>query len=182
MFRKFLSLVALVAALAYATPAQADVIGGASWSKVVYLTSTNLSPTPSATNSGRDYGSPKPLTDGDLLDIPANVVITNVYVIVDAVGASLTAFNLGDDDDSDGFVASSSPNNAVSGLEALGMKYWNIAYKGVYLKDSTVVANHVAAKYYSATGKELKLDVTGTSTGYKMRVFVHGYVVGRSGL
>lgn len=182
MFGKILSTVAVLAALVFASPAQAEVIGGKSFQKVIHLTSTNLSPTPNANNDGRDYASPKPLTDGDLLAIPANVIITNVFVVVDQVGASLTAFNIGDDDDSDGYIASSSPNNAESGLQVLGLKYWDVAYKGAYLKGGNVVANHELSKYYSATGKELKLDVTGTSTDYKMRVFVEGVAVPKSGL
>lgn len=180
--KKFLSLLALIG-LFTVGHAQAETIGGAKFSKVIHLTSTNLSPTPSANNDGRDYTSAKPMTDGDLLNIPANVVVTNVYVIVDQAGSSLTAFNIGDDDDADGYIASSSPNaSAGQGLESTGLKYWDLAYHGVYLKDSTVVANHEAAKFYSATGKELKLDVTGTSVGYKLRVFVEGYTVPRSGL
>lgn len=184
MFGKALSLLAVLTAFAFATPARAEIIGGGvKFQKVIHLTSTNLSPSPSANNDGRDYASAKPLSDGDLMAIPANVVLTNVFVIVDQVGASLTAFNLGDDDDPDGYVASSSPNaSAGQGLESTGLKYWDIAYKGAYLKDSTVVANHVNAKLYSATGKELKLDVTGTSTNYKMRVFVEGVTVPKSGL
>lgn len=180
---KILLTVVALATMAFASPAQAEIVGGGQkFQKVIHLVSTNLSPSPSANNDGRDYTSAKPMSDGDLLNIPANVILTNVWVVVDQAGSSLTAFNIGDDDDSDGFIASSSPNNAVSGLEVTGLKYWDIAYKGVYLKDSTVVANHTAAKLYTATGKELKLDVTGTSTNYKMRVFVEGYGIPKSGL
>lgn len=181
---KFLITVAALAALAFAEPANAEIIGGGQkFQKVIHLTSTNLAPSPSANNDGRDYASPKPMSDGDLLNIPANVILTNVFVVVDQAGSSLTAFNIGDDDDSDGYIASASPNaSAGQGLESTGLKYWDIAYKGVYLKDSTVVANHEAAKLYTATGKELKLDVTGTSTNYKIRVFVEGYSVPKSGL
>lgn len=176
--KKFLSFLAL--GLLLATHAEAGAVGGNNFTKIIHLMSANLSPTPSANNDGRDYGSALPFTDGDLFDIPANVVVTNVYLVVDEAIAGLTAFNVGDDDDADGIIASSSP--AVALAIAGSLNYFGVPYKGVYLKDSTSVANHVTAKYYSATGKELKLDVTGTSTAGKARLFVEGYVVGKSGL
>ena len=178
--KKLLSLLALVGLLSVGQ-AHGAAIGGQAFTKTIHLMSANLSPSPSASNDGRDYASALPFEDGDLLDIPANVVITNVYMIVDEAIAGLTAFNLGDDDDADGLVASSSP--AVALAIAGSLNYYGVGYKGVYLKDSNgVVANHVQAKYYAATGKELKIDTTGTSTAGKARVFVEGYVVGKSGL
>ena len=163
--------------------ANATAIGDQEFTKVIYLESANLSPTPSASNSGRDYESAKPLTDGNLFAVPKNVVISNVYLVVDEAITGLTAFNVGDTDAGSGYIASSSPGNTgEGGLGATGLKYWDLAYKGTYLLNSVLVANHQAAKFYSATGKFITLDTTGTSTGGRARLFIKGYSVGASGL
>lgn len=51
-------------------------------------------------------------------------------------------------------------------------------YKGAYAKCGVIVSNQKCAKFYSATGKKLKLDVTGTASAGKLRVIVEGYAVG----
>lgn len=58
------------------------------------------------------------------------------------------------------------------------MHYWNVDYKGAYAKCGVIVSNQKCAKFYSATGKKLKLDVTGTASAGKLRVIVEGYAVG----
>lgn len=179
MKKYLLSLVAFAGLFACGS-AHAEAIGGKPYHQVIYLRAAADSPTPSASYAGRDYGQAKPLSDGNLLAIPKNVVITNVYVLVDGAVAGLTAFNIGDTDSASGYIASSSP---ATELASTGMKYWDLPYKGVYLKNDNIVTNHEFAKYYSASGKYLTLDVTGTAAvGSKMRVIVDGYAVGASGL
>lgn len=173
-----LSLFLAVAGLFAAPVAYAEVIGGKKFEKVVYISAAADTTTKNAAGSGRDYNSPKGFFDGDLFAIPANVVVEQVYVVVDTAVAGITAFNIGDDDDADGFVASASPLGAPDDLGVTGLHYWNVDYKGDYLKGGTIVTNSLLAKFYSATGKEVKLDVTGTASAGKMRVFIQGYGVG----
>jgi hypothetical protein len=179
---KFLIGIFLVLFAFTSAPAQAAVLGGTKFTKTIFLSGSVLTTSKSAANSGRDYSSPKGFFDGDLMDIPANVVITNVYQIVDVACSGISAFNLGDDDSSTGFVASPT---ALTSLALVGMHYWAVDYKGAYLKGGDLVANTVGwnSKYYSATGKELKMDITGTANAAcRVRVIVDGYAVGVSGL
>lgn len=166
----FLAIALLMGAM-FSTVAQASVVGMTPYSKVIYISAAVTSSAKSLKNSGVDYSSPKGFFDGDLLAIPANVIITNVYVICDESVTGPTAFNLGDDDAASGFVASSSPS-----FSAGAKYYWEITDKGTYLKSGTTLLS----KYYGATGKELKLDVTGTASTGKLRVFVQGFAVGKA--
>lgn len=175
----FASVLLLFAALILPSTAHATAIGGARFTKAIYLESSNLSPTPSALNDGRDYASAKPLVDGNLWAIPKNCIVDNVFVIVDEAISGLTAFNVGDTDTSNGYIASTSP---FGSLGATGLKYWDVDYKGSYLKGGSVVANHELSKFYSATGKYLTLDITGTSTAGRARVFATGYCLEAPGL
>lgn len=179
----FLSLTLALAALALPNFAHATAIGQSDFTKVIYLESPSLSPTPSASNSGRDYSSAKPLSDGDLWAVPKNVVITNVYAIVDEALVGGTAWNIGDTDTSNGYIASASPLGAPENLGSTGMHYWDIGYKGSYLKGASAgLTNQLLSKYYSATGKYITLDVTGTFSQGRMRVFIKGYATDASGL
>lgn len=171
MFTKYLSLF-ILALVALTTGAEASVVGGKPFSQVIHVAYGPTS-TQSARNSGLDYSSPKGFYDGDLLSIPKNVVITNIYVVVDTTVSGITAFNLGDDDAASGFVASSSPTFTADNLY-----FWSVDYKGSYLKGGPTLTSAEMGKYYSATGKELKLDVTGTAAAGKIRIFVHGYATG----
>lgn len=168
----------LVFGLLFAANANAAVIGGERFEKTIYVSAAVDTTTKSANNSGRDYASAKGFFDGDLLAIPANVIIENVYVVVDEAVAGITAFNLGDDDNAAGFIVSASPLDAPEDLGDTGLHYWNVDYKGAYAKCGVIVSNQKCAKFYSATGKKLKLDVTGTASAGKLRVIVEGYAVG----
>lgn len=173
---KFLVLASLLFATLFASfEAKATVIGGTSFEKVVFLNAAVDTSTKSGRNSGRDYASAKGFFDASIYDIPANVVITNVYVVVDEAVVGITAFNLGDDDSASGFIASASGTLATTGLH-----YWGIDYKGAYLKSSIIVANSPLAKLYSVATKDLKLDITGTASAGKARVFFVGYAIGAS--
>jgi len=114
--------------------------------------------------SGKSYADPKPLSDGDLWEIPADCVIDNVYVIIDTAVTGTTDLDVGDDDDADGYVDGS--GSLTLGTPALYSSDPNV--QGVYLK----AASGREQKYYSATGKELKLDATGTNTAGEVRVVV----------
>lgn len=167
MFKFLLSFLLILGA--FTGTANATAVDG-DFSKVIYV-AVGPTSTQSARNSGRDYASPKAFIDGDLFTIPANVNITNVYVVIDTAIVGLTAFNLGDDDASSGFIASSSPATAFG---STGVLYWDEQYKGSYLFASA--RNY--SKFYSLATKILKLDVTGTASAGRMRIFLSGKSLG----
>jgi hypothetical protein len=62
---------------------------------------------------------------------------------------------------------------------------WDAKVAGSYLRVQTAGATDAAdiyvvpsAKYYSATGKEVKLDVTGSNTAGAARVVIEGFYIG----
>lgn len=145
------------------------------FSHVVYLKHGG-----SGDNSGRDASNAKTLTDQDLWAIPAGCVIEKCYVIIDTAITGTTNFDVGDDDDADGFIDGSL---SVT-LGTAGMYGWDAKNAGAYLRIQTAGATDAAdiyvvpsAKYYSATGKEVKLDVTGTSTAGVCRVVIEGFFI-----
>lgn len=168
--KTFLILSMLVASLFAGSQANASPIGNKAFEKVIYISSA-INATKSAVNTGANYADAKGFWDGDLWAIPAGTVIENIFVIVDEALAGTTLFELGDDDDANDFIASSS-----APLASLGMLYWDTLFKGNYLKGAApVVAGVPIAKYYSAAGKELKLNVTTAASAGKARVVVRGY-------
>lgn len=127
--------------------------------------------------SGRSADNAKTIVDGDVMAIEAGMVIENVYVLIDTAVTGSTALDLGDDDDADGFV----PTASIT-LGTAGMYGWDAKAAGAYLRVQTAGATDAAdiyvvpqAKYYAASGKEVKLDVTGSSTAGKFRVVVEGF-------
>jgi hypothetical protein len=131
-----------------------------------------------AGQSGDSYSAPKPMLDGDLWAIPAGTVISRVYVVIDTLITGTTNFDVGDDDDADGFIDGSL---SVT-LGTVGMYGWDAKNAGAYLRIQTAGATDAgdiyvvpSAKYYSAAGKEVKLDVTGTCTAGKCRVIIEGF-------
>lgn len=163
--KRFLSL--FLAGFLLASTANAAPIYKQPFEKVIHI-SAYVTSTQSSAYSGNDYTSPKGFYDGDLWAIPAGTVIEDMYVIVDEVAVGVTLFELGDDDDANDFIAS-----ATSPLASLGILYDTLTSRGAYLKLSG--ENFRKYKYYSASGKELKLNVTGTATAGKVRVVVKGY-------
>jgi hypothetical protein len=120
----------------------------------------------------------KAIADTDIMSIEAGTVIEKVYVIVDTAITGTTDLDVGDDDDADGFVDGSL---SVT-LGTPGMYGNNAKVAGAYLRVQTAGATDAAdiyvvpnSKYYSAAGKEIKLDATGASTAGKFRVVVQGY-------
>lgn len=149
-----------------------------SWKNEKFVQVIHLAHGGSASNDGLSPSNPKPLADGDLVAIPANTVIEKVYVIVDTAITGTTNFDVGDDDDADGFVDGSLSIT----LGTAGMYGWDVKNAGAYLRIQTAGATDAAdiyvvpnAKAYFASGKEIKLDVTGTSTAGKARVVIEGY-------
>lgn len=150
--------------------AEAAAVGRTEFEKVIYV-SAYMTSTQSAAYSGVDYRNAKGFYDGDLWDIPAGTVIEDMYVVVDEAVAGISLFELGDDDDANDFIAS-----ATNPLQSTGLHYDELTSRGAYLK--LAGQNFRKYKYYAASGKELKLNVTGTATTGKIRVVVKGYVVG----
>lgn len=126
---------------------------------------------------GESYASAKGCVTGDLWAIPAGLLIEKCYMILDVAVTGSTNIDVGDDDDPDGFIDSSlSVTLATPALYG-----WNAKLAGAYLRSETAGVTDAAdifvvpnAKYYSATGKEIKIAVTGTWTAGKFRVVVEG--------
>lgn len=126
--------------------------------------------------SGKSSDNAATIVDGDVMAIEAGMVIEKCYVIVDTAITGTTALNVGDDDDADGFV----PNASVT-LGTPGVYGHNAKVAGAYMRVETAGATDAAdiyvvpnVKYYSAAGKEVKLDVTTASTAGAFRVVVEG--------
>lgn len=133
-----------------------------------------------AGNSGEHAGSPKPFADGDLWAIEAGCIIDKVYMVIDTAITGSTDLDVGDDDDADGFIDGSLSLT----LGTAGMYGNNAKLSGAYLRVQTAGATDAAdiyvvpaSKYYSAAGKEIKLDATGTNTAGAARVIIEGYKV-----
>lgn len=134
----------------------------------------------SGDNSGISSDNAKTMVDGDIMAIPAGMLIEKCYVIIDTLITGTTNLDVGDDDAANGFV-----DGSVSvTLGTVGMYGWNAKVAGAYLRVETAGATDAAdiyvvpnAKYYSAAGKELKLDVTTASTAGAFRVVVEGYLL-----
>lgn len=178
MKRFLFAILGLALCTTLSTPAHAGGGGaiGQKFVKVVYLAYGG-----SASNSGSSYAAPKPFVDGDLWSIPAGTVIEKVYMIIDTLLTGTTDLDVGDDDDADGFIDGSL---SVT-LGTAGMYGWNAKTAGAYLRVQTAGATDAGdiyvvpnGKYYSAAGKEVKLDVTTANTAGKARVVIEGYYAG----
>ena len=134
------------------------------------------------TGSGESASNPASPVDGDVFAIPAGTLITKAYVIVDTAITGTTNLDVGDDDDPDGYVDGSLSIT----LGTPGLYGWNAKVAGAYLRVETAGATDAldiyvvpSGKFYSATGKEVKLDVTTANTAGAFRVVVEGYYFGR---
>lgn len=107
--------------------------------------------------SGVSAADPASPVDSDVMVIDDGMVIENVDVLVTTTITGATQLDVGDDDDADGFVAAAT---LTAGNPVVGA--------GAYLAAG-------AKKYYSAAGKEVKLDMTGTVTAGAFLVKVKGY-------
>lgn len=118
-----------------------------------------------------------------LMNIPAGTLIDKCYVLLDTAITGTTNFDIGDDDAAAGFFDSSA---AIADLGVTGMYGYDPKVSGSYLRTQTAGATDAAdiyvtpnAKYYAATGKELKMDLTTAATAGALRVVVEGYYFGR---
>jgi hypothetical protein len=112
-----------------------------------------------ATGSGASASDAANPVDGDIMAILAGVVVENVDVIVTTSITGATQLDVGDDDDQNGFVAAAT---LTAGQPVVGA--------GAYLASG-------AKKFYSAAGKEVKLDMTGTASAGAFIVKIKGYRV-----
>lgn len=112
-----------------------------------------------ASGSGASAADPASPVDGDIMAIESGMVIEDVHVIVTTSITGATQLDVGDDDDQNGFVAAAT---LTAGQPVVGA--------GAYLASG-------AKKYYSADGKEVKLDMTGTVSAGAFIVKVKGYKV-----
>lgn len=117
-----------------------------------------------------------------VMDIPAGTLIDKCYVLLDTAVTGTTNFDIGDDDDADGYVDSSL---SVT-LGTPGMYGYDAKLAGAYLRVQTAGATDAgdiyvvpAGKFYAATGKELKMDLTTAATAGALRVVVEGIYFGR---
>lgn len=126
--------------------------------------------------TGLDAANAKAFVDTDLMPIEAGMVIEKVYLIIDTAITGTTVLEVGDDDDADGFVKDQAANFATPGMYG-----WDAKGAGAYLRIQTAGATDAGdiyvvpnAKYYSAAGKEVKLNITTANTAGKARVVVEG--------
>jgi hypothetical protein len=152
------------------------MIAGKKFTKVFYLAN-------GGTGSGESASNPAPFSDADLWAIPAGTLIERAYLIVDTAITGTTHVDVGDDDDADGYVDSST---SVADLGVVGMYGYSAKVAGAYLRTQTAGGTDAAdidvvpnAKYYAAAGKELKLDCTTDNTAGAARVVVEGMYFGR---
>lgn len=105
------------------------------------------------------FDNPAAGVDGDISRIPLNSVVDRVDVLVHTALAGTTDVLVGDDDDNDGYVAAANVTEATPAM---------YSGEGAYVSAG-------AKKYYSASSKELKLDVVGTLSAGKYCVMAFGY-------
>lgn len=157
----------LVALLAFAIPSASMAAGGfkkEKFQKIFYLEKGGK-----GSESGLSADNAADFADADVYAIPADAVIEKVYFIVDtAITAAAGTIDLGDDDDSNDYCPSA---NITAGT--VGMYCNNSNTAGAYLASSS----NPLAKWYSAAGKEVKLDVGGTFSTGKARVVVEGFLL-----
>lgn len=168
----------MLAVLISATTAHAAGPGfyGECFSKTFYFSGPNGK----GKASGKSAANAAPIADGDIMAIEAGTVITGVSVIVDVAVTGSTAIDIGDDDGATSFCPTASLTLGTPGLYCNNAKV-----RGAYLRVQTAGATDAGdiyvvpnTKYYSAAGKEIKLDNTTTNTAGAFRVIVEGCKVG----
>lgn len=117
-----------------------------------------------------------------VLDIPAGTLIDKAYLIVDTAVVGTTNFDIGDDDNADGYIDSSL---SVT-LSTPGLYGYDAKLAGAYLRVETAGTTDPAdidvvpaAKFYAAAGKEIKMDLTTAASSGALRVVLEGIYFGR---
>lgn len=123
-----------------------------------------------ASGSGKAASDAAALDDADAFALPAGTLVTNCYVIVDEAVTGASTWDVGDDDDADGFVPAASVTLATPGVYGFGA-----AEKGAYLQ----ATGDARAKLYAAAGKSVKCAADAAGTAGKLRVVVEGFYLGR---
>lgn len=125
---------------------------------------------------GSSEQAPLPFVTGDLWAIPAGTLVEKCYIIIDEEITGTTALTVGDDDSANGYILDQASNLGTPGLYS-----WDAKTCGAYLRIQTAGATDAGdiyvvptAKYYAASGKELKLVNTTANTAGKARVVVEG--------
>ena len=171
--KKILTCLAILAAL-FAIPNQ---VSAATFSNEKFVKVFYFEYPGKGSQSGLSAGNAKAIADTDLMAIEAGMVIEKVYAINDTAITGTTVLEVGDDDDPNGFIV-----DTIVTLATPGMYGYSAKVAGAYLRTETAGGTDAAdiyvvpnAKYYSATGKEVKLNVTTANTAGKFRVVVEGY-------
>jgi hypothetical protein len=170
---RIIGLIGLV--LAFATSAFASPVGKSPYEKVVYI-SAAVNATQSAAYAGNDYTSPKGFYAGTILQIPANTVIEEEYVIVDTAVVGLTGFKIGvTADDDDGFITDPTP------LATVGIQYAVIGWQGAYMKATGNATGGLSGTYktkkYFSAATNVALAVTGSASAGKIKYVLKGYTL-----
>lgn len=147
--------------------------------QVIYMKGATAAGTGDA--SGSSYLNAKGIIDGDIWVIPVGCVIQSCFAIIDVAITGSTDLDIGDDDDSDGYIDGSLSLT----LATPGMYGHNAKVAGAYLRVQTAGATDAGdiyvvptSKYYPAAGKELKADNSTTNTAGSLRVVVVGMLLG----
>lgn len=186
--KKFLKLLmifgatAMLGELAFAGGGGAQ---GVPFTKVIYLSATGKT-----ANSGSSYDAAKPCQVGtgalasgtssaDLWKIPAQTLVTRAYLQIDTAITSITNLDIGDDDQSDGFIDGS---RSVT-LGSTGVYGWGSKNAGTYLQAVSNNASVAEAKFYAgsagASNKTVKMSYTAGGCGAgKARIFIEGILLG----
>lgn len=169
MMNRIVMLIALVIGVQAPLALAGAGFKGEKFEKVFYLEAGGV-----GLESGLGAKNAKDFVSSDLMAIDAGSVIEKAFMIIDTPIVGLNSIEVGDDDDSDGFIVNASVNRAVAGMYG-----WAAGASGAYLELQGVIGADVyvagQAKYYSAAGKEVKLLVSGTASAGKARVVIQGY-------
>lgn len=165
----------IVAIMSFAPKSTHAAVGvqGECGQKIFYF----YGPNGKGSASGLDAGNAKAIADTDIMSIPADTVIENVYVVIDSAITGTTAMQIGDDDSAGGFMAPATFTLGTPGVYGYSAKEKAI-HSATYLATSTAGTSASElyivpqAKYYSAAGKEIKIDTTTTNTAGQFRVVV----------
>lgn len=122
-----------------------------------------------ASGSGEEASNPAAIESADLFAIPAGTLVEQAYVYIETAVTGSTAIDIGDDDDPDGFIPTASLTLGTPAVYGFGPDE-----KGAYL----AATGEQRSKFYSASGKEAKIAVTGASTAGKFRVCIEGRYTG----
>lgn len=137
------------------------------FTKVIYFTAAGA-----GDNGGASYSNAKSMAadNTNVWLIPAGTLIEKMYVIIDTAITGTTNLDFGDDDDPDGFVDGSLSIT----LGTPGLYGYDSDKVGAYLQEAGVVQG----KFYSASGKEVKMDLTTAGTAGAFRLVIEGTALG----